>query len=629
MSSLASQTHAPPAANVRRLALGSIGVVYGDIGTSPLYAFKEALSAARAGGAASPEAVSGVLSLIVWALVAIVTIKYVVIMLRADNGGEGGVLTLMALAQRALGRGGLALSLLGIVGAALFYGDAAITPALSVLSAVEGLSLITPAFDKWVIIISLAILAALFAVQSRGTERVAAWFGPIMAVWFALLALGGLVHIAARPDVLLALSPLSGIRFLLSHGTIGFVTLGSVFLAVTGAEALYADLGHFGRGPIRFAWVAVVFPALVLNYLGQGALVLDHSEAAENPFFLVYPSAALVPMVALATVATVIASQAVITGAFSLTQQAIQLGMVPRLEIRMTSETERGQIYIPKVNWMLLLAVLYLVGSFRSSNALASAYGIAVTGTMVISAVLLFVVAWRRWSWPPVAAGLLVAPFLAIDLVFLSANLTKVVEGGWLPLVIAGALTAGMLTWRRGSTLLAERTRRDDVRADEFLPILDERGPKRVPGTAVYFTARPENVPGALLHNMKHNKVLHERNIVLAVRTADVPRVAPERRAMVRPLSRSFTLVELTFGYREEPNVPRALAACRKDGVTFSVMTTSFFLSRRFLKPAKPSRMPRWQDRLFIRLARSANDAAAHFRLPTDRTVEIGTQVLI
>jgi KUP system potassium uptake protein len=531
--------------------------------------------------------------------------------------------------QKVIGHGTFIIPVLGIVGAALFYGDAVITPALSVLSAVEGLSLVTPAFDPWVIPISLAILFVLFVVQSRGTASVASWFGPIMGVWFAVLAVGGLVHIIARPEILAALSPLSGVTFLLRHGTIGFVTLGSVFLAVTGAEALYADLGHFGRGPIRIAWFALVFPALILNYLGQGALVLARPEAAENPFFLLYPESALLPMVALATVATIIASQAVITGAYSLTQQAIQLGLMPRFEIRMTSETERGQIYIPKINWMLLIAVLYVVGAFRSSSALASAYGIAVTGTMVISAVLCFFVAWKCWEWHAGAAALLIVPFLCIDGIFLSANVTKVLEGGWLPLLIGLGLTIVMVTWRRGSRLLSERTRREDVATATFLPALEARPPERVHGTAIFFTAQPENVPVALLHNIKHNKVLHDHNIILAIRTRDVPRVDDGDRSLIHKVSDAFTVIELFFGYMEEPNVPKALVACRKQGVKFDVMSTSFFLSRRSLKPAAKSKMPAWQDRLFIRLARTANDAAAYFRLPTERTVEIGSQITI
>ena len=615
--------------NFWRLALGSVGVVYGDIGTSPLYALKESLSAGKGGGALTPEIILGVLSLIIWALVIIVTTKYVIVMLRADNHGEGGILTLMALVQRIVGHNTFIIPLLGIIGASLFYGDAVITPALSVLSAVEGLSLVTPAFDPWVVVISLVILFGLFLVQNQGTAKVAAWFGPITAVWFVVLALGGLVQIAHRPDVLLALSPVPGITFLVHHGSVGFVTLGSVFLAVTGAEALYADLGHFGRGPIRMAWLAMVFPALVLNYLGQGALVLGNAEAAENPFFLMYPSSLLIPMVVLATIATIIASQAVITGAYSITQQAIQLGLLPRFEIRLTSETERGQIYVPKVNWMLLIAVLYVVGAFRSSSALASAYGIAVTGTMVISAVLAFFVAWRVWKWHIGAAGLLMAPFLCIDLVFLFANATKIVEGGWLPLCIGAGLTLVMLSWRRGARLLAERTQREDISTTDFLPTLEARGPQRVKGMAVFFTAQPEKVPVSLMHNLKHNKVLHEENVILCIRTVDLPRIPDAERATVKRLSGTFTLVELMFGYMEEPNVPKALAALRGKGLKFEIMNTSFFLSRRTLKPAARSRMPVWQDLMFIRLARSANDAAAYFKLPTNRTVEIGSQITI
>jgi KUP system potassium uptake protein len=458
---------------------------------------------------------------------------------------------------------------------------------------------------------------------------VATWFGPITLVWFLALAVGGGLHILSRPAVLGAFNPYHAVHFLGTHGMIGLFTLGAVFLAVTGAEALYADLGHFGRGPIRAAWLVVVFPCLALNYLGQGALVLDRPEALENPFFLLYPDWALLPMVGLATAATIIASQAVITGAFSMTQQAIQLGLMPRLEIRRTSETTKGQIYIPRINWLLLLSVLFLVQAFRSSSALAAAYGIAVTGTMVVTAMLAFVVFWKRWNWPAWAAALVIAPFLAVDLIFLGANLLKIVEGGWLPLIVGLAIMLGMLTWRRGSALLAERTRRDEVRLDGFLRSLEKRAPATVPGTAVYLTGQLHSVPSSLLHNLKHNKVLHERNVILHVRTMDVPRVAEAERATLTTLSERFSTIELRFGFMEEPNVPRALGQLRGQGFAFDIMQTSFFLSRRVLRPSARSAMPRWQDKLFIWLSRRASDASAYFQIPTGRAVEIGAQIVI
>src|SRR5215471_16970922 len=450
-------------ASFAALTLGSIGVVYGDIGTSPLYALREAVTAAGAGGEVTRQAVFGVLSLILWALIVTVTLKYVLILLRADNKGEGGTLALMALAQRAVrGRAGI-IVLCGIISAALFYGDAMITPALSVLSAIEGLKVETPAFEPYVVPLTVLILVALFAVQSRGTEKVATFFGPVMTVWFIAIAIPGVAYIARNPEVLLACNPVYAVEFLTHHGMIGLGTLGAVFLAVTGAEALYADLGHFGKKPIQMAWVALVLPSLALNYLGQGALVLADPKAVENPFFLLYPGWMLLPMVVLATIATVIASQAVITGAYSLSQQAIQLGLLPRLEIRHTSQEHYGQIYMPRVNAFLVVGVLLLVGLFRSSSALASAYGIAVTGTMVVTGAMAFVVIWKVWRWSPWAAAALMAPFLFIDLTFLGANLLKVVEGGWVPLVLAGAVMVVMYTWRRGSRLLFEKTRRQEI----------------------------------------------------------------------------------------------------------------------------------------------------------------------
>jgi KUP system potassium uptake protein len=613
------------------LTLGSLGVVYGDIGTSPLYALREAVTASTggAGGAVSRAAVFGVLSLILWALIITVTLKYVVVLMRADNNGEGGTLALMALAQRALRRGANVIALCGIISAALFYGDAMITPALSVLSAVEGLKVATPAFDPYIVPLTVAILVALFAVQSHGTAKVAAFFGPIMTVWFVVIAIPGVAFVAADPEVLLAFNPAYGVTFLASHGGIGLVTLGAVFLAVTGAEALYADLGHFGRRPIQTAWLGLVLPSLALNYLGQGALVLANPRALENPFFLLYPDWALLPMVALATVATVIASQAVISGAYSLSQQAIQLGLLPRLEIRHTSEAHYGQIYVPRVNTLLLVGVLLLVALFRSSSALASAYGIAVSGTMVVTGIMAIVVVWRVWRWSPLAAVALMVPFLLIDLTFLGANLLKVVEGGWVPLALGGFIMTIMYTWRRGTRLLYEKTRRQETPLQELVAMLERKPPVRVRGTAVFLTSDPGFAPTALMHSLKHYKVLHEKNVILTIETANTPRVDPAQRVRIEPVGDTFTRVGLRFGFMERPNIPRALAIARKLGWSFDIMSTSFFLSRRALKPAARSGMPRWQDRLFIMLTRLANDATDYFQIPTDRVVEVGTQVTI
>ncbi len=612
------------------LALGSIGVVYGDIGTSPLYALREAvLAATGSGNPASETVVLGILSLIIWALLLVVTAKYVLILLRADNKGEGGTLALMALASRSLmHRGGLVI-LLGTISGALFYGDAIITPALSVLSAIEGLKVVTPAFDAYVVPLTVLVLVSLFAVQSRGTASVATFFGPIMLLWFAAIAAAGIWHVAQDPRVLLAFNPWYGVNFLLHHGIIGFYTLGAVFLVVTGAEALYADLGHFGRGPIRIAWLVIVLPALLINYLGQGALVLANPKSVENPFFLLFPDWALLPMVLLATVATVIASQAVITGAYSLTRQAIQLGLLPRLEIRHTSESLVGQIYMPRVNTLLLIGVLLLVALFRSSSALASAYGIAVTGTMVVTAMMAIIVVWRVWGWPLVGALALMLPFLFIDLTFLSANLLKVAEGGWMPLALGAVIMTLMYTWRRGTRLLSEKTRRLETPLESLVKSLEKKPPACVPGTAVFLTSDPVSAPTALLHSLKHYKVLHEKNVILTIETADAPRVDPAERVRIEPVGKTFSRVVLRFGFMETPNVPKALGIARKLGWQFDIMSTSFFLSRRSLKPAADSGMPRWQDRLFIGLTRVANDATDYFQIPTGRVVEVGTQVTI
>jgi KUP system potassium uptake protein len=610
------------------LALGSVGVVYGDIGTSPLYAFREAAVAAAGSGPMTREIVLGVLSLILWALVVVVTIKYVLILLRADNNGEGGTLSLTALASRVLGRRAPVL-MFGIVGAAMFYGDSVITPAISVLSAVEGLKLADPAFEHYVLPLTIVILLALFAVQRRGTARVASLFGPVMVTWFVAIALAGLLHVSDNPGVLAALDPIHGVRFLFAHGHVGLVALGLVFLAVTGGEALYADLGHFGRRPIRAAWFGLVLPALLINYFGQGALLLADPTAIENPFYRLIPEPLLPGMIVLATAATVIASQAVITGAYSLTRQAIQLGLLPRLAIRHTSEAHSGQIYIPRVNGALLVGVLLLVGLFRTSSALASAYGIAVATTMVVDGLLGFVVVWKLWQWKWWSAALLVGPLVIVDGSFLSANLLKLFEGAWVPLLFGSTIVIMILSWRRGTRILIQKTRRIEVPLGVLLPSLEKRPPHAVPGTAVFLTSDPDFAPTALLHNLKHNKVLHEQNVILTIRTADTPRVRDDERVDVERISPRFTRVILRFGFMESPNVPRALGLARKRGLHFDIMSTSFFLSRRALRPQAHSGIPRWQDRLFIALARSANDATDFFQIPTGRVVEVGTQVTV
>jgi len=615
------------------LAVGSIGVVYGDIGTSPLYAFREAVNAA-AGPEAMPTsaAVYGVLSLILWALIFIVTFKYVIVLLRADNNGEGGTLTLMALARKATGDHTALVVMLGIVGAALFFGDALITPAISVLSAIEGLkdvAWIGSQIDPYIVPLTLAILVALFAFQSRGTAGIASFFGPVMTIWFAAIAVPGAIWVASNPSILLALSPVYGIVFLFGHGYTGLLTLGAVFLAVTGAEALYADLGHFGRRPIQAAWLVLVFPALALNYLGQGALVLADPMAIKNPFFLLYPQMLRLPMVVLATMATVIASQAVITGAYSLTRQAIALGLLPRLEIRHTSEEHEGQIYMPRVNISILTGVLLLVALFRSSSALASAYGIAVTGTMVVTAIMAFIVVHKVWGWSLPATFALIAPFVLVDSTFLMANLLKIIEGGWVPLALAGVVMVIMYTWRRGTKLLFDKTRRQETPLDDLVAMLEKKPPLRVTGTAVFLTSDPLSAPTALMHSLKHYKVLHEKNVILSIETDHKPRVPAEERVRIDPVGKTFSRVTLRFGYMERPNVPQALGIARKLGWQFDIMSTSFFVSRRKLRPAARSGMPMWQNRMFISLARAANDATDYFQIPTGRVVEVGTQVTI
>jgi len=626
---LSTTANGEPQQHLLALTFGCIGVVYGDIGTSPLYAFREAVHAVQDTGPLTQTTVLGVLSLILWSLVVVVTFKYVLILLHADNNGEGGTLSLTALARRALGRRPTFVLLLGTLGASMFLGDSVITPAISVLSAVEGLKLVTTVTEHYVIVITLVILFTLFSVQRRGTASVAALFGPVMTIWFIAIAVAGAFHIRDHPDVLFAVSPYYAFDFMLEHRQVGLITLGLVFLAVTGGEALYADLGHFGRRPIQTAWLFLVLPSLLINYFGQGASLLSDPSAIENPFYRLVPDSLILPMVVLATAATVIASQAVITGAYSLVRQAIQLGFLPRLAIIHTSGAYSGQIYIPRVNTALLLGVLLLVGLFRTSSALASAYGIAVATTMVVDGALGFIVIWKLWGWRWWQAGLLIGPLVIVDATFFSANLLKVFEGAWLPLLFGIGMVLLILTWRRGMTIVAGKARRSEVNLEALLRNLERKPPHIVPGTAIFLTSDPEYAPTALLHNLKHNKVLHEHNVILTIVTTDTPRVAEADRVIITPVSPRFNRVTLKFGYMEIPNVPKALALARKKGWSFDIMSTSFYLSRRALRPAANSSMPRWQDRLFIGLARSASDATDFFQIPTGRVVEVGTQVAV
>jgi KUP system potassium uptake protein len=611
------------------MILGSVGVVYGDIGTSPLYALRESLAHTTKADMLTEEAVIGSISLLIFALLFTVTLKYVIFLMRADNRGEGGTLSLMALAESSVGGRSLAIFLLGVAGAALFSGDAIITPAISVMSAVEGLGLVTHRLDPYVIQITLAILVTLFWVQSRGTARVAAFFGPIMVVFFLVIGGLGLMHIGDAPQVLWAFDPRTGIEFLVEHGWLGFAVLGSVFLGVTGAEALYADMGHFGRFPIQAAWLGFVLPALLLNYLGQGAMILSNPDVVSDPFFLLAPDWAVLPLVLLSTVATVIASQAVITGAFSIVRQAIQLGLLPRLDITHTSEAQEGQIYISRVNRLLLIGVILLVIAFRSSSSLASAYGIAVTGTMVVTTALAFIVVWRVWKWPLWLSIVVIAAFLVVDLTFLTANLFKIVDGGWVPVALGACSMIVMWTWVRGTRLLNEKTQRDSIPLRELIPMLEKSKPMRAPGTAIFLTNDPEVAPASLMHNIKHNKVLHERVLLLCVRTENRPRVSAKHRYEIRKLSDDFSVATLHFGFMESPRVPAALNLMRKDGFKYDVMTTSFFVGRRTVKESSASEMPPWQDKLYVALSRQASSAPDFFSIPPDRVVELGAQVTI
>jgi KUP system potassium uptake protein len=624
------------------MVMGSIGVVFGDIGTSPLYAFHDALKQAHEGGAASAGTILAVVSLALWALILIVTVKYVLFLMRADNAGEGGVLSLMALAQRAIGRRTALLFALGVIGAALFYGDSVITPAISVLSAVEGLKTIPGLHEvstHAVMAISAVILLGLFLVQSRGTARVAAFFGPVMVVWFVAIAALGVMAMVAHPDVVAALNPWYGIKFLATHGFTAFLVLGAVFLTVTGAEALYADMGHFGRKPIQRAWLYFVLPSLMLNYLGQASLALSELHWAHahhlsalrehNWFFELAPPQFRAVLVVMSGVATVIASQAVITGAYSLTQQAVQLGLLPRINIRRTSETQAGQIFVPQINTLLMLAVLAVVGVFQTSDALSNAYGLAVTGTMVVTTSLAFVVERRLWKWTLLASAAFIAPFLIIDTTFLASNAIKIASGGWFPLSVAITLFLVMWSWTKGTRLLTEKTRRDSIPLVDLIEMLKARPPHRAPGTAVFLTSDPDVAPVALMHNLKHNKVLHERNVILTVQTEDQPRVAEADRILMETINPDFRKLTIRYGFMETPNVPKALGVCRKLGLKFDIMSTSFFLGRRSVVASAQSGMPLWQDKLFIFLMRNAANPTDFFHIPPGRVVELGAQVTV
>ena len=618
-----------PKGNLAFLTLGCIGVVYGDIGTSPLYAMRESIRTASQNGLMRHD-VLGIVSLLIWTLILIVTVKYVILVMRADNHGEGGTLSLVALIQQSFQTRPAWLIGIGMVGISLFFGDAMITPAMSVLSAVEGMELVAPDFAPFVVPVTLGIILVLFFVQRFGTAVVSVFFGPIMLVWFLVLALLGLRHIGDDWAILTAVNPWHGVLFLIENGHASLIVMGSVFLAVTGGEALYADMGHFGRRPIRIAWTALVFPALVLSYLGQGALVLAHPDAAGNPFFLMAPDWALLPLVLLATCATVIASQAVISGAFSMVKQAVRMGLLPRMEILHTSESQVGQIYLPKVNTILAAGVVLLVLQFQSSSNLASAYGIAVTGDMVITSVLAAVLFRRVWGWSPVLTNVVIGPLLAIEVMFLIANATKIVDGGYVPILIASFLCVMMWTWIRGSAHVLAQARRDAVSIDTLMATIQKsRRIKEVAGTAVFLTADPEVAPAALLHNLKHNQVVHAQNLIVGVTMANTPYVEDEDRVLITPINDRFMRINLVFGYMEETNVPKALALARRAGVKYDIMATSFFLNRRSFKAGRKQGLPLWQERVFLALTRSAADATSFYRLPANRVIELGQQMVI
>ena len=611
------------------MSLAAMGVVYGDIGTSPLYTMKEVFTGPHA-VAVTPENLLGILSLIFWALTITVTLKYVMFITRADNRGEGGIMALTALALRTSGaskRGLWWISVLGIFGAALFYGDAVITPAMSVLSAVEGLEVATPLFKPFVVPITIGIIIGLFVFQRQGTASVGALFGPVMLFWFATLGTLGVWNIFKHPAILMAINPWYALHFFVDNQMHGFLALGAVVLAITGGEALYADMGHFGRRSIKWAWLGFVFPMLYLNYLGQGALILDNPEAVKNPFFLLVPEWLLYPMVGLATAATVIASQAVISGAFSLTSQSMQLGYCPRIQVLFTSEREKGQIYIPNINWLVMLAVIILVLGFRTSSNLASAYGLAVTLTMMIDTLLAFVVVRSLWKWSSLQSAVFLAFFIVVDFAFFAANSVKILDGGWFPLVLGMSVFTLLSTWKRGRALLYKKLQQDSMPLDAFIKSLEYGGPHRVEGTGIFMTTNPNSVPRAMLHNLLHNKVLHERVVLLNVNVEDVPHVAESERIEVHRLSQGFYQVIVRYGFKDAPDIPQALSMCVAHGIKYDAMETSFFLGRETIVRHSLPVMSRWRQKLFTWMFRNADTATAYFKIPTNRVVELGTQI--
>lgn len=622
----------PHKATLPTMALAALGVVFGDIGTSPLYTMKEVFSVGHHPMPLNAMNVYGILSLITWALILIVSVKYVAFIMRADNRGEGGIMALLALASRnAEGNSKKQrnIMLLGILGACMFYADGMITPAISVLSAVEGLEVAAPSLHTAIVPITLIVLFLLFWAQSKGTAIVGAFFGPVMLLWFGTLGLLGIINIVHDTTILNALNPIYAVKFFMIQPWIAFVALGAVVLAVTGAEALYADMGHFGRYPIRLAWFGFVLPALLMNYFGQGALMLHNADSIKNPFYIMAPEWALFPLIILATLATVIASQAVITGAFSVSRQALQLGYLPRMHIQHTSESEQGQVYMPRVNWGLMIAVMALVVGFGSSGDLAAAYGIAVTGDMVITTLLAFVVFREIWRWSKLKTGLIVALFLVVDLAFFGANVLKIPDGGWVPLVIGVIIFVLMLTWKNGRTLVYNRLKSESMAIEPFIEAIGAHPPQRVPGIAIFMTPNPDGVPHAMLHNLKHNKVLHEKVMILTVKFLDVPHTNLEERVTVEAMLHEFYRVTVRYGFKDEPDLPRDLLLCAARGISVDPMDTSFFIGKEILIASEKSGMAIWRKKIFVGLFRTAETITNQFKLPPNRVVELGSQLKI
>jgi KUP system potassium uptake protein len=624
-------TSAATKSTLGTLSLAALGIVYGDIGTSPLYALKEVFAAGH-GIALTKDNLFGVISLILWGLTIIVSLKYVTLILRADNRGEGGIVALMALALASVTKGSrwyYSLVLAGLTGAALFYGDSIITPAISVLSAIEGLEVATPAFKPYVVPITVAVLVALYAFQYKGTAGIGKLFGPVVVLWFATLATMGVINIVGNPEILGALNPIHALRFMLRNGTIAFVSLGAIFLAFTGAEALYADMGHFGKKPVRMAWFMVAFPALALSYLGQGALLLSNPEAVSNPFYNQLGAWSIYPLVGLAAIATVIASQATISATFSITQSAIALGYLPRMRVVQTSEHEMGQIYMPMVNWLQLAVVAAAVIGFGSSSSLASAYGIAVAGTMLITTILTFFVIRYKWKYNLAVCWVATGFFIAIDLAFFSANALKIAHGGWFPLAMGAAMITIFLTWRTGRSMVFRNLKRSAIPLPEFMESLFSSPPLRVPGTAIFFRAEGDGVPHALLHNLFHNKVLHERTVFLTVFNRDIPTVAASERLQVEDLGHTCYQINVYYGFKDDRDIPKALADAGAGRFLFDMMETSFFIARHTVIPRAGGEMALWRDGLFAAMSRNARDAADYYRIPPNRVIELGTQIEI